>query len=339
MSKKKKRYNKKLRDISDFKVETKINASEIPVVKKTLITRKSLAFALKVFTAAFTLGMVLFLISIPFTKWQNDKKVLGTVSGVPYKAEKPSLPEPPEVTAKSAIVVSTKKNKPFVQKNIDLKLPPASTTKILTSLLAIKEFRLDEVVEVPELCTKLEGSKMGLLPQEKINVESLLYGTLVVSAGDAACTLSETKLSEGAFISKMNTLAQALNLKNTTLTNAIGFDFDETSHVSTARDLYLMTREAMKNGEFRKIVGTKEISLYSADGKTPHYVRSTNQLLFEIPGSIGVKTGTTPRAKEVLVYDYSYQDDEIIIVVMGSDDRFGDARKLLNYTLENYNKL
>ena len=177
---------------------------------------------------------------------------------------------------------------------------------------------------------------MGLIPYEKINVESLLYGMLVASAGDAACTLSTHKFSSSGFIGKMNILAQKIGLTNTNFTNPIGLDVDESSHVSTARDLYLMTEEAIKNGVFRKIVGTKYITLTSSDGAISHDVVSTNSLLFEIPGSLGVKTGKTDRAKEVLVYAYQKHDDEIIIVVMGSDDRFEDTKRLLKYVSDNY---
>ena len=92
----------------------------------------------------------------------------------------------------------------------------------------------------------------------------------------------------------------------------------------------------MKNGVFRKIVGTEETTIYSDDLKFSHHIRSTNQLLFEVPGSLGVKTGKTPKAKEVLVYSYQKNGDEIITVVMGSNDRFGDTKELINFVNANY---
>ncbi|MEK7595060.1 MAG: D-alanyl-D-alanine carboxypeptidase [Patescibacteria group bacterium] len=245
----------------------------------------------------------------------------------------------PEILATSAIVVSSKTRKILYEKEPDLKLPPASTTKILTALIAIKEFNLGDLIEVSETCTKVEGAKIGLRPSEKISVESLLYGVLVASAGDAACALSSNLLSEQAFVTKMNELAREIGVTNTNFTNAIGLDSSDGGHVSTARDLYIMASNAMKNGVFRKIVGTKEEVLYSKDLKLSHPIRSTNKLLFEIPGALGIKTGKTEKAKEVLVFSYQYKDDEIITIVMGSSDRFADTKKLIEFVDKNYSLL
>lgn len=305
-------------------------------VKKRLVAepRSKILFVtpfLRIAGLIIVISLLSFLVFLP-----KKNSVLGTSDKVPYMEENNFLPPTPEISAKSAIVVSTKKNKVYFRKNENLKLPPASTTKILTSLLAINEFNLSESAVVPKKCTQIDSSKIGLLSGERISVESLLYGTLVASAGDAACTLASYKLPESQFVAKMNLLAQKLNLKNTNFSNAIGLDYDTGVQESSAFDLYLMAKEAMKNGVFRKIVGTKEIIIYSSDNKFSHKVTSTNELLFEVPGTIGIKTGRTEKAKEVLVYSYSYKDDEIIIVVMGSDDRFLDAKVLLDYTLKNY---
>ncbi len=314
--------------------------SETPVVviKTPKIKRSVVVSFVRVALGGLSLSLLFIMLQKPFDS--SEKKVLGATNESVFKKElvRP-IPVFPEISSESGIVVSTKRNKILYAKNIDLKLPPASTTKILTALLAIKEFDLDEVVEVPDACTKVEGSKMGLFRQEKIDVESLLYGLLVSSAGDAACTLSVSKFSSGEFITKMNLLGESLGLTSTTFSNPIGFDSREENNFSTARDLYLMSEEAIKNGVFRKIVGTKEITLYSSDKKYSHHISSTNGLLFEIPGTLGIKTGTTPLAKEVLVYAYQRRDDEIIIVVMGSNDRFGDTKELLQFTLENYDLL
>lgn len=285
-------------------------------------------------------GLIIVISSLSFLVVLPKKNaVLGTSNNAPYVEENHFLPTPPEISAKSAIVVSAKKNKVYFRKNETLKLPPASTTKILTALLTISEFNLSENAVVPKECTQIESSKIGLLAGESLSVESLLYGMLVASAGDAACTLSSYKFGTSQFVAKMNLLAQKLNLKNSNFSNAIGLDYDLGIQESSAFDLYLMAKEAMKNGVFRKIVGTKETVIYSSDSKLSHRVVSTNELLFEVPGTIGIKTGKTEKAKEVLVYDYSYKDDEIIIVVMGSDNRFLDAKTLLDYTITNYSVL
>lgn len=328
---KKKKFNKK-------KKQKKLEKGEIkaPVtIKAHLISRSYLARFTRFALLGLTLILLTFALQIPNS--EEETKVLGAGSESIFNATlSKKVPETPSISAKSAIVVSTKTDKILYARNPDLKLPPASTTKILTALLAIREFDLGEIVQVPSMCTTVEGTKMGLITNEGINVESLLYGLLVASAGDAACTLSVHKFSSSTFIAKMNLLGKDIGLANTTFTNPIGLDSDEVSHVSTARDLYLMTKEALKNGVFRKIVGTKEEVLRSSDGRFLHNVVSTNKLLLEVPGTLGVKTGKTSLAKEVLVYAYQYRDDEIIIVVMGSDDRFADTRKLLDFTVINY---
>lgn len=307
---------------------------------KHSITKKEVKLGVRLLAGAFSLSLLLFYVAYSRT---SEKKVLGVSTQEPNKSTSEELsktkPQPPEITATSGIAVSTKRDKILFAKNPDLKLPPASTTKILTALVAIKNFNLSDVVEVPVECVEVEGAKMGLFAKENINVENLLYGLLVPSAADAACTLASYHSSSGAFLVKMNDLAKKIGLSETSVTNVVGFDSDDGSHVSSARDLYLIAKEAMKNGTFRKIVGTKDTILYSSDGKFSHRIVSTNKLLFELPGTLGIKTGTTPLAKEVLVYSYQFNDDELLIVVMGSLNRFTDTKLILDYATKNFDVL
>ncbi len=323
---------------SDATSKTKVASKPFSLHLRSIITQKVVKSSVRVALGAFSLALVVLIVNALSVKPGNT--VLGSSSkALNTKAVKESTLSAvplPNISAVSAISVSTKQNKILFAKNPDLKLPPASTTKILTALVSIKDFNLDEVISVPEECTKVESSKMGLFAGEKMNVETLLYGLLVPSAGDAACTLASNHFSSGAFLVKMNELAKKIGLAETNFTNVVGLDSDDGTHVSSARDLYLMSKEAMKNGTFRKIVGTKETTLYSVDGKYSHHIVSTNKLLFELPGTLGIKTGTTPMAKEVLVYSYQHKDDEILIVVMGSSDRFGDTKAILNYSILTY---
>lgn len=310
--------------------EIRIKKKHVRLARRTLVV-----------VSAGVLALGIFLIAKAFTPAKKQPPVSNLTKSVfsqNIEAQK-KKPQPPEITARSAIVVSVSNGKILYAKNPDLKLPPASTTKILTAYLAIKEFDLSEKVAVPQECTKVEGTRMGLVAKEIVNVESLIYGMLVSSAGDAACTLSTYKFSSGTFIAKMNFLTKELGLQHTNFENVIGLDAEDGNQVSTARDLYLMANTAMKNGVFRKIVGTKEITLYSSDWAHVHHLYSTNQMLFDTPGSLGIKTGTTPSAKEVLVYSYQKEDDELIIVVMGSVNRYQDTKALLNYSLTNFKDL
>ncbi|PIS23218.1 hypothetical protein COT49_01165 [candidate division WWE3 bacterium CG08_land_8_20_14_0_20_40_13] len=246
--------------------------------------------------------------------------------------------EPSGVSAMSALAIDWVSGKTLFEKNPSLPLPPASTTKIVTALVVMENYDLSTLVSISKECLGLkETPNVGFLEGEKVSVENLLYGMLVKSASDASCALANIDSDHIAFIEKMNKKAIDLGLKDTHFTNEIGFDSKEDNHLSTASDLATLAREAMKNGVFRGIVMTKQVTIPSQiNPKNPYFVVNTNELLFNLPGTTGVKTGNTEKAKGCLVFSYENLGKNILIVVMRSEDRFGDTKKILDWILSSY---
>ena len=241
----------------------------------------------------------------------------------------------PFFSAQGVLAVDLASGVTLFEKDADKALLPASTTKIITALLAMNAFNKDDVIEIGNIV--VEGQKMGLKKGEKITISDLLYGLLVYSANDAA-EASAQNYSGGRdnFISAMNDLTKSLHLENTNFTNPSGLDGFGNYIVSTARDLIRVSSYAMKNPEFANIVGTKEITVKSIDGKIVHKLANVNQLLGKVPGVLGVKTGWTESARENLVTYIERDNHKIMIAVLGSQDRFGETKELINWIFANY---
>jgi D-alanyl-D-alanine carboxypeptidase len=249
------------------------------------------------------------------------------------KSEKDEKNPAPETSAAAVLVVDVANNRVLFEQNMNKQLAPASTTKLMTAVVATDIYSLGETLAVPPECTVVEGTKSFLPSEKKFKVLDLLYALLVNSSADASCVLANGKVKYSDFLLLMNEKAAQLGMDNTNFTNSIGLDGENGSHHSTAHDLYLLEHYAMENRVIRDIVKTKEFIFTSTDGDFVTTVKSTNQLLWEIPETIGVKTGTTAAAGEVLIYEYAGNDKHFSIIVMGSADRFADTRKLLNWAL------
>jgi len=234
----------------------------------------------------------------------------------------------PTVSATAAYVIDSQTGTVLYEKNPDQQLPMASLTKIMTALVVLGNFSLDEVLTVPDVCANLPPSKIGLAAGQTLTVEDLLYGMLVVSGSDAACALSHH--FNGDFLALMNQKAEELDLKQTHFENEVGFDGENGNHLSTARDLVKLSQIALQNGVFRKIVGTKEVTLGG------FLLTSTNELLFTLPGTTGIKTGHTEEAKGCLALSYERNGHEIIGAILGSDDRFREMQDILNWIFKVY---
>lgn len=243
-----------------------------------------------------------------------------------------SLPFP-ILSSQGVLVVDLESGINLYEKNPDKVLLPASTTKIVTALVALDSYPLEQVLTVPG--GKVVGQKMGLYAGEQMKFEDLLYGLLVYSANDAAETLAYN-FPQGydAFILAMNTKAKELNMANSTFQNPVGLDGP--SQATTARDLVRVSEVAMRNPEFLKIVGTKYIEVSDITGKTKHRLKNINELLGVVPGVMGVKTGWTENARENLVTYLERDGHKIMIAVLGSQDRFGETKELINWVFSNY---
>ena len=239
----------------------------------------------------------------------------------------------PVLSANSVLAIDMNTGVPLYEKNPDSQLFPASTTKIVTALVALDTYPLDSVIKVGKV--NIVGQKMGLTYGEEMRVEDLLYGLLVFSANDAAEVLADNYPDgRDSFINAMNDKARMFSLDNTKFYNPSGID--GLGHVTTARDLIRVSTIAMKNPEFAKIVSTKEIIVKDIGGKKVHKLANINELLGKVPGVLGVKTGWTESARENLVTYLDRDNHKIMIAMLGSQDRFGETEELIDWIFTSY---
>lgn len=244
-----------------------------------------------------------------------------------------------ELPAKSTILIEGTTGKILYEENADEKMPPASITKIMTLILVMEaldsgKIKLSDKVTASEHACSMGGTQIWLEENEQMTVEELLKATAVVSANDAAVALGELLAgSEDAFVVLMNNKASELGMKNTTFKNATGLDAD--GHLSTARDISLMSKELLKHKDITKYSTIWMDSL--RDGKNA--LVNTNKLVRFYKGCTGLKTGTTDGAGACLSASATRDSMELIAVTMGSansKERFAAARTLLDYGFANF---
>ena len=230
---------------------------------------------------------------------------------------------PPAMSAAAALLADSDSGEILWSQQPDQSRPMASITKIMTALLVLEHSDLDELVVVSPSALVGEAT-MGLVAGEQISVEDLLWGLLLNSANDAAVALAEHVAgSEAAFVELMNQRAADLGLTGTQFANAHGLDAP--NHASTARDLWRLTEVAMQSPVFRDMVATQA---YTAAG---HPLWNQNELLATYPGADGIKTGTTDLAGQCLVASVTRNGHRVLAVILGSQDRYGDAQVLLDH--------
>lgn len=260
------------------------------------------------------------------------RKLLPIPTPAPYPINK-NASSLPEISARSAIIVDVNSSVVLFQKYPNQRLLPASTTKIMTAILALENYRLDQILTVGQV--KIDGNSIKLLPGEQMTVENLLYGLLVGSGNDAAEVLAEN-FPEGktGFIWAMNQKAQQLQLTNTHFTNPVGYD--EEGHYSTAADLAQLTLKAIQNPVFSRMVSTEKLTITDVSGTINHPLKNTNELIGELAEVKGVKTGWTQNAGECLVSLIEKNNEKLISVILASNDRFGETKTLIKWIFENF---
>ena len=239
-------------------------------------------------------------------------------------------------TSARAIVVQDVASKSIIfSKSADAPLLPASTTKIMTALVALDTWHdLSTVITVKNEDHAI-GSTMNLKKGEQITVHNLLYGLLVPSGNDAALALADSfPGGYEAFVDAMNAKAHDLHLDHTTYKNPSGVE--QYGHITTARDLAVLAATAIENPVLASIVQTESIVVTDTSGSITHDLKSTDELLGQIEGFKGLKTGWTTNAGECLVSYVERGDHKVIIVVLGSLDRFGDTRALIDWTYNHH---
>lgn len=240
---------------------------------------------------------------------------------------------PPDLTAEGIMIVDLPSNITLYEKNATDRFNPASTAKIITALVALDHYQLDDVLTVGRVET--EGRTMKLISGEKLTFESLLYGMLVHSANDAAYTIAENYPGGIAnFVEAMNQKVVSLHLENTHFDNPIGFD-DEFTY-TTPVDLTKIAKVALNTKILSKIVGTKTITVSDVDYTYFHELKNVNELLGKIAGVAGVKTGYTENGGEILVSEIKKNSHSVLIVILKSQDRFKETTILIDWIFNNF---
>ena len=245
-----------------------------------------------------------------------------------------------DIKAKSVVLMEPNTGKVLYESNSDEKLPPASITKIMSLLLVMEaidrgDISLETVVTASEHACSMGGSQIWLEPGETMTVNDLLKAAVIASANDACVALGETVAgSEEGFVALMNERAGELGMTNTHFVNCTGLDAE--GHLTSAYDVALMSSALIKHDLIKDYSTVWMDTL--RDGKSE--LVNTNKLVRFYEGTTGLKTGTTSTAKYCLSATAERNGLELVAVVMAgesSNDRFGGAKKLLDYGFANYN--
>ncbi len=239
----------------------------------------------------------------------------------------------PDISARSAIVYDLSSERTLYEKSAKDKMPMASLTKIMTAIIAIENSKNSDKYEVAK--ENLVGEdNMGLSSGEILSLEELIYGMMLHSGNDAAETLATNYPGgRGMFIKAMNDKARSLGLLDTHFTNPTGLEGDGHQY-TTAYDLVVITRYAIRSSLFAKITATFDYNIPYTSGHKAFYLENETNLLTSYPGVLGVKTGYTPEAGLCLVTYLNYKGHKIIGVLLGSDNRRQEMKDLLDYSLK-----
>lgn len=229
----------------------------------------------------------------------------------------------PQCSAKGAIVIEACSGTALYEKNADLPLPEASTTKIMTALLVLERADMSRKITVSQRAAQVEGSQLGLTEGDELSVSDLLYVLMMKSGNDAAVALAEGIYgSEKAFVLAMNQKAQELGLKNTQFQNPHGLPAE--GHYTTARDLAELTAVALENEAFCKLVSTQRARLEYKN----MILSNSNKLLYTCEGVFGVKTGFTKAAGRCLVTAAERKGVRLICVTLNDGNDWQDHADL-----------
>lgn len=243
----------------------------------------------------------------------------------------------PDVSAASAIVIDADSGKVLYQKNADTPRFPASTTKVMTGLLLVEKVQPDEEIVAPSDVEKVTGSKMHLKPGERVPARDMLYALMLRSANDGCYAVAQHVAgSVPAFAKLMNQRAQEIGCTHTNFHNPNGLN--DPLHVTTAHDLALIAREAMKYPEFQQAVKTQKYVVQRSINQSDTLMVNKDKLLMMDPTSEGIKTGWTNPAGHCFVGASTRNGYRVISVVLKSDDWKGDTQTLWNWAFQSHDR-
>ena len=238
-------------------------------------------------------------------------------------------------SALSAILIEAETGRVLYEKNAHAPLPMASTTKIMTALLALENGRLEDRVTASRNAFGVPGTSIYLAEGEQLTLEEMLFGLLLASGNDAAVAIAEhIGGSVENFCRMMTRRAESLNCENTVFQTPHGLPCE--NHHTTAWDLALITREALKNDTFRQIVSTQRAAIPWQGHDYDRILNNKNRLLSSYPGALGVKTGYTKAAGRCLVFAAEREGMRLIGVVLNAPNWFADAAEILDAGFKNW---
>lgn len=288
----------------------------ISIAKARAFTMRALAMLLCVFISAFLVSCK------PKTAEASESQISASFTSAQNVTDI-------SVSARSAIAIECQNGEIYFEKNAHERMPMASTTKIMTALVAIEKCDISREISVSPSAVGIEGSSVYLYANERITVEDLLYALLLSSANDAAVAIAiEVGGSIEGFSAMMNEKAADIGLKDTHFDNPHGLDSQQ--HYTTAYDLAMITMEAMKDPTFAKIVSTKRktIPLDSTNGV--RLLINHNKLLNSYDGVVGVKTGFTKKSGRCLVSAADIDGVNLICVTLNAPNDWSDHKAMLD---------
>lgn len=233
------------------------------------------------------------------------------------------------ITARAAILIDAATGEVLFEKAADVPLPPASTTKVMTALVALEQKPLNTVMPVSKSASLAPPCKIYVRANERWSLDNLLYCILLKSANDASVVIAEgTADSVEKFADLMNRKATEIGARHTNFVNPHGLDAN--SHHTTARDMALIFQYASSQPVFRQIAGTRTASITNPRSRTI-VLKNHNRLLETYPGMLYGKSGYTSKAQRCFVGQASRGGRELIVCVLGSQNHFQDAGRLLDY--------
>ncbi|MCH7913154.1 MAG: D-alanyl-D-alanine carboxypeptidase [Deltaproteobacteria bacterium] len=246
----------------------------------------------------------------------------------------PNFPEK-RLTARAAFLMNADTGEVLYQRKPNLRLPPASATKVATAIVALENGKLHDHLRASKRVAQVPSLRIGLRPGQSMSIQDLLYSALLYSANDASVVLAEGIAGSVAeFAEMMTSKAKQLGAKNTHFTNPHGLTAP--GHYSSAKDMVLIFNYAIKNPDFRTIVHTKRktVRLFTASKNKRVrriHLRNKNRLLWNFSGAIGGKTGYTRAAKRCFVGAVTRNGLTLVVSVLGSRALWTDTKRLLNY--------
>lgn len=256
--------------------------------------------------------------------------VLIIVGLLPFRSIYVCYAEEPEISAKAAVLISADTGEIIYERNSSQKLPMASTTKIMTTLLCLESGDLYEEFVVDSNAIKVEGSSMGLREGDIVTKYALCCGMLLPSGNDAANAAAvRIAGSIEAFAEMMNDKAREMGLSRTFFVTPSGLEGE--GHGSSAYDMAILAREALKNETFREICSQSSIQLEFGNPPYKRWLKNTNKLLTMCDGVYGVKTGFTDEAGRCLVSACQRDGMELICVTLNDRNDWEDHSRLYDY--------